>query len=244
VEARAAACAARARPYLVPHRHGGAHRDAETRAHQLLDGLLVAQLHDHARPRAAAPEPAVDDPADGAAPLVDDEWVARQLGRGEAAAPRPLLGRRAHRHQWVEQERRHHELAARHRQRDDRHVQLVVGHRRRDLGSVAGHHDQLELRVARPQAPEQRRQQVDARDGARPQPQPPRHHAAELAEGFLRGLQLREGAAGVLQQQRPRRGGEGALAHALEQRGAAARLELAHVQTHRGLAQVQALGRA
>src|SRR6266851_926469 len=195
----------RARAHLVSHRHGRAHRDAEAGAHQLLDGLLVAQLHH---------------------------------------APRPRLGGRAHRHQRVEQERRHLELTAGDRQGHEGHVQLVGGDGGRDLGGVARHHDELELRIARPHPPQERRQQVDAGGGAGAEPQPPRHHAPELAERLLRGLELREGASGVLQQHRPRRGGEGALAHPLEQRGAAAGLELTHVQAHRGLAQVQALRRA
>jgi len=82
--------------------------------------------------------------------------------------------------------------------------------------------------------------------GGRPgaQAQPPRHHPAQPAQRLLSGLQLREGAARVLQQERAGRGGEGTLAHALEQGGAAPGLQLAHVQAHRGLAQVQALGGA
>jgi hypothetical protein len=110
--------------------------------------------------------------------------------------------------------------------------------RGRDLGRVAGDHDQLELGVARPHPPQQRGQQVDARGGARPQAEPARHHPAELAKGFLGPLELGEGPAGVLEQDRSGLGGEGALAHPLEQGGAAAGLELAHVQADRGLAQV------
>jgi hypothetical protein len=53
---------------------------------------------------------------------------------------------------------------------------------------------------------------VDAGGAAGAEAQPPRHHPAELAKRFLCGFQLREGAPGVLQQQRLRGSAEEALA--------------------------------
>jgi len=150
----------------------------------------------------------------------------------------------SHRHQRILAERGHRELPAGDRQRDQAHVELVGRHRGRDLGGVAGHHDQLQLRVAVPQPAQQRRQQVDARGGAGAESQAARHHPAELAQRLLRRVELGKRAPRVLQQHGAGAGGEGPLAHPLEERGAAAGLELPDVQAHRGLAQTQAFGGA
>src|SRR5207247_1654074 len=65
----------------------------EPRADELLDRLAITQLHGHARRHPAAPEPSLDDLADGASPLVEDEGLARQVpGREGAGAPPPARG--------------------------------------------------------------------------------------------------------------------------------------------------------
>ena len=51
-----------------------------------------------------------------------------------------------------------------------------------------------------------------------------------------------EGAAGALEEERPRPGRLRALAHALEEGHGEGLLELANVQAYRGLAQVEELG--
>ncbi len=85
---------------------------------------------------------------------------------------------------------------------------------------------------------------MDARGGAGAETQAARHHPAELPQRLLRPVELGERAPGVLQQHGAGAGGEGPLAHPLQQGGPAAGLEMPDVQAHRGLAQAQALRRA
>src|SRR5262245_30144935 len=86
-------------------------------------------------------------------------------------------------------------------------------------------------------------QQVDARGGARAEPQAPSDDAAQRLERLARGLELAEGALGMFHQDLARARGAGPLADTLDQREADALLQLPDVEAHRGLAQPQVLGR-
>src|SRR6058998_3404437 len=68
---------------LRPHRCPRGDGRAEPRAHQLLDRLAIAQFHRHPGGDPAALEPVLDHLTNGAAPLIEDEWLLREIGRGE-----------------------------------------------------------------------------------------------------------------------------------------------------------------
>src|SRR5438034_7597839 len=97
--------------------------------------------------------------------------------------------------------------------------------RARDLGRVAGDDRELGARVARPELPEGRRQEVDRERGARPKADAPGDDPAELLDDFEARLELPQRAARVGEEQLARLRREGTLADALEERQAERLLE-------------------
>src|SRR5207247_6282900 len=122
-------------------------------------------------------------------------------------------------------ERRHRERALADRKAHDADVELAPDDRARDLGRVASDDYQLRPRVARPEAPERRRQEVDRERGARPEADAPGHDPAELRDDFQARLELPQCASRMGEQHLARLRREGALADALEERQAERSLE-------------------
>ena len=107
--------------------------------------------------------------------------------------------------------------------------------RARDLRRVAGDDDELGPRVARPEPPQRRRQQIDAERRAGAEPDPAGDDAPELLHELETALELAHRAPGVRQQELARLGRVGPLADALEQGQTELLLELAHLHADRRL---------
>src|SRR5207245_1107459 len=229
----------RARARLGPDGDRGGDGGPEPRADELLDGLAIPQLHGHARRHPAAPEPSLDDLADGASPLGEDEGLARQVPGREGAGAAPAARGGGDGDQAVRVEGRHHELSRADGKRDHGDVEGVLGHCLGDLRRVARHDDELEVGIARAKAPQDRREEVDAGRGAGAHADPPGHHPPKRPPPGRCRLQGVEGPPAVLQEDRPRPGERGPPAHALEEGQPQAVLELAHVEADGGLAQVE-----
>jgi len=231
-------------PDLRLHAERRRDREAEPRLHQLLDGLGVPEFHGRARRRPRAPEPIVDDAANGTAVLEQDQRLRRERGWRHRPSSAPRAARGRDRDELVGVDGRDRQLPGAHGQAHDADVQLVLDHGAADLGRVAGHHHQLDIRIAGAEAPQRGRQQIDADGRAGPEAHAARHHAAQLADPLDRQLELAEGAGGVGEEQIARLGGERALADALEHGEAELALELPDLHAHRGLRQVEGLGGA
>ena len=189
-------------------------------------------------------KPAVDDPAQRGARLEQDERMTGQRARvHRTRAAQGRLGG-GNRYELIAKEGRDGQLAVADRQAHDADVELVGDDGARDLGGVAGDDDDLRLGVARAEAPQRGRQQVDADRRAGAEPHASGHHAAQLLHALDAGLQLAQRAIGVGQQQLAGPRGERALAHALEQREAERLLEVAHLHADGGLGEVERLRRA
>ena len=85
---------------------------------------------------------------------------------------------------------------------------------------------------------------MNARRGARAETDPPRNDSTEAVECLARGFELLKDPRRVGEQDLAGGGRERALADALEERHADILLELANVQAHRRLTEMQMLGGA
>jgi len=97
--------------------HGPARHDRETQpgAHHARDGAEVIHLHDDARKDSRFQQHALDDVIGRAAALVDEQRLAGELARLDAAPRRPLVRRRRDHHQLVAAELEQPQPALRHR---------------------------------------------------------------------------------------------------------------------------------
>src|SRR5439155_1699875 len=177
-------------PHLRRHPKPRRDREPEPRLDELLDRLRVAELHRRRRDLARAAEPVVDHAAERRPPLEEDQRRAHQIPRGRPMPAPPAPVRRRDRDDLVPVERRHRELTLAHRQAHDADVELATDDRARDLGRVPGDDGQLRPRVARPEPPERRGQEVDRERGARPEPDASGHDPAELLDDLEARLEL------------------------------------------------------
>ena len=125
------------------------------------------------------------------------------------------------------------------RQTGDAEVDRILEHALGDLAGIAGRDREVEIGMLRPQLLENGHEQVGER--RRPACEV---HAAETAVLVAPHCGERlvgriENGASVLDQLAPGVGCVGALAHALDERGVEAILELADLQAHRGLGEVE-----
>ena len=136
------------------------------------------------------------------------------------------------------------ERARGHRQRHDCEVELIRGDGGGHLPRVAGDDDELDRGVPRAEPPQHGRKQIDARGRAGAQAKASADRPVERLERLARGLELRERARRVLEENLARARRRRALAHALEERHAHLLLELPDVEAHGRLAQMEILGGA
>ncbi len=98
--------------------------------------------------------------------------------------------------------------------------------------------------MARPEAPQERRQQVDADGGGRPEAHASRHHAPELLHALDARLDLVERARRVREEDLAGARRERPLADALEERLPERLLELPHLHADGGLRDAELTGGA
>ncbi len=226
----------------VRHRHAGQDPISKPRADELLDGLDAAELHDGLQGQAGARTPLIDDPPRLGGGLVKDERARREDGGRDARRQRFGIGR-GDRHELVIEHGRDRQRRPARRHGDEPDIERMILDELHDIRRVARGHRDVERRQPLAKVAQHGRQEMNAGRRARADA-----HASERPRGVPR-QGLERGRHGGLDaprmRQKLRSGGRRPrlAAAALDELEREPLLELPHLLAHRGLRQMQPLGR-